>query len=86
MNPYITNTGPFTPFKVKGIQYEFRKRFAKNVDGGNILDLRHKEKYIGATSIDMPYVLRKEAADLIRRMSGCPCKECKIRRRRGLRP
>ena len=86
MNPYVRNEGPFTPLKVGGVQYEFRKRFTRNVDGGNILDVRHKEKYIGATSIDMPYTLRKEARELIRRMVGCPCHNCVTRRRRGLKP
>ena len=85
-SPYVRNEGPFTSFRVKGVAYEFRKRFAKNVDRGNILDVRHSGEYIGATMIDLPYVLRKEAREFIQRMGGCDCKSCRARRRKGLKP
>jgi len=85
-NPYTRNEGEFTRFKVKGVEYEFRKRFAKNVDRGNILDVRQNGLYIGATSIDMPYCLRKEARELVKRMHICDCTGCQARRKQELKP
>jgi hypothetical protein len=81
-NLYAINDGKLTPFEVNGVAYTFRKRFVKNVDNGNILDIQQNGIHIGATSIDMPYILRKEAREFIVRMENCHCDNCKKRKRR----
>ena len=86
MTIFKRNNGKFTSFIVRGKKYEFRKRFVKNMDGGNILDMRYGGQYIGATSIDMPYNLRKEAREFILREEQCDCAGCKRRRKAGLKP
>lgn len=93
MNPYKINEGPFTSFIVTGVKYKFRKRFVRNVDRGNILDVWQlgkyafqKDMYIGGTSIDLPYCLRKEARRFVLGIHDCTCDNCVAARKAGRKP